>query len=154
MYWKTHDAIYAYVDGRVPSNFLAFSVMYLMSIAFIPVSTALVGSQSIADNHWKFGQYFFVVLFNRVVHLALAVIVFRDTRAAQGEEGASMPPKYLVKALTSVVCGSLAFGLCFVVSGKWNWLLYAPLFLAIPLSHLILKLWPGLADLVSKLAMI
>ena len=142
-FWRDHEDIYSYQEGRVHPAFFVFTLPWLMTIAFLPVATSLFGSTFIDGDDWGLIYYFVALNLNQVISMVLVFIVFYG--------GVALPAEKVVHPIMAMLILGLALGLTFPANDLWCGFLIFLLLLIRPLSKLLLLLWPGLPALIRKL---
>ena len=142
VFWRVHEDVYAYEEGRVHPAFFVFTMPWLMTIAFLPVATSLFDSTFTTGSGGGVFYYVLALLLNRMISMVLVLIVFQD--------GVGLPAKKVVPPVMAVLLLGLTLGLSFAVTSPWSsFLLFLPTFTK-PISMLLLSLWPGLPALIRK----
>lgn len=145
MMWKQHDSLYSYVEGQIPHLCFLYTLPHLATVAYFPVASALYTADpaQIEPTRMKTAQFVIVLLFGRIVQLVLAFIVFGDDKG--------LPSSRLVDSTVGVLLGALTLVLAFAippeVSDMW---LPMIMFLTLPISKLILRVWPDLGDMIAR----
>ena len=142
LYWKLHDSMYAHQDGKVHPLFFVYSLPWLMTIAYVPVASALIDAENVSGStSWRAAQFFLTLLLNRLVAAILSFIVFQDS--------VDVPPEFVLPHVIAVLLGGLAVGLSFVVPYEWTGFLILLFYGYHSFTRLLVKIWPGLPALMT-----
>jgi uncharacterized membrane protein len=136
-FWVGHERLFGYVE-RWTGRLMTLNMLWMLSIVFLPVATAIVGSMK--TDPVQLLLYIGTMIVNVMLMTAMQVVVLRTPATWAGEQGP--PRERLVSSLVMLALLVLALVLALSVPGL-GYLALLVMLLGGPLDGLVKRRWQG-----------